>query len=122
MICAEIRVFGNAASEFGEYHYDDIVRASDTLEIGDERRYGIRGVGEQALVQVALEHMCIESIVTVGDVIQPGRKTGMDERRDFRKIQTRNSVVHWRLVARPCLLDLRGCAFRASRNVEKKPS
>ena len=116
--CRRVRT----SAEFGEDHHLDIIGASDPLQVAHEGGHGIRRVGEQPLVQIALEHMRVERVVPVCNVVEVCRHPRVNQGHNFRQIQTRDSVIHRGLVFCPGLPDQRGRIARAPSDVQQKSS
>ena len=54
------------------------------VPVSEERRHGIRGVGQQALVYVVLEYVGVEGVIPVGSVIEARGHPRLDEGGDLR--------------------------------------
>ena len=120
VVGAEADVFGNAAAEFREHHHDHVVGAADALRSFMKAADGIGGVGQQALVDVVLEHVGVEGVVAIGGVVEARGHAGFDQRGDLRQIQADDSVVDRRMIFCPGFLHQRRGVFGAAGGVEQE--
>ena len=103
VVGAQAHIFRHAAAELREHHHHHVVGAADALQVQHEGRHGIRGVGQQALMQIVLEHMRVKRIVVVGHVEHLRRHARGQQGHHFRQVETGDAVVHGRFVLRPGL-------------------
>ena len=85
-----------------------------------ERRDGVGGVGQQALVHVVLEDVRVERVVAIGRVVEARGHAGVDQRGDFGQIEAGDSVVDRRMIFRPGFPHQRRSVLGALGGIEKK--
>ena len=125
MVGAQAGVFRDAAAEFGEHQGRNLVPAADAAQVVHEAAQRVRGVSEQAEVQVVLVDVGVEDVAGVADVVQPGGHASVNKRRDLAQVQPQprgaHAVIDRGAVVGPRLPHERGAFGRALRQAGQEP-